>query len=131
VIKTDGHTDGAAVSGVFASYVLGLQNLYSSVRSRPAPPTFTPENKAHPVDFAACNGPASDRAITGRNGEEPAKRGGPSEFRPCWAVFRPCSLTRLSRAALWLQSLMDFGPQSLPHVLLCRLLNRILAGGAR
>ena len=67
----------------------GLQNLYSSVRFRPAPPTQLCKKSTSCACFRCRNRRYDPAFTTGKNGEDAAKRGGPSNSRPTKADFRP------------------------------------------
>lgn len=69
--------------------VKGLQNLYSSVRSRPAPHTPSIENTPFTLYCAWISRACPNAPTTGKNGEHTAKRGAPSRFRPGRVDFRP------------------------------------------
>lgn len=69
-------------------HVRGLQNLYSAVRTRPAPPPQTLKSHVISGMRAVCS---RSRKLpkTAPNGEVLAKKYAPSDFRPTLAAFRP------------------------------------------
>jgi hypothetical protein len=67
----------------------GLQNLYSSVRSRPAPPTYLFNSSTIYATLRFASTRSFSRRSTVKNGEDSAKRGSPSEFVRPLVGFRP------------------------------------------
>src|SRR5579883_1341056 len=97
----DGHYRGAPVRlgraggenyrtvALFSTLAVGLQNLYSSVRFRPAPPSKAAKNPTTYSNSGSLIRSAKPGDYAAGNGEGSAKSGIPSDFRPTLRPFRP------------------------------------------